>query len=301
MKKISCLLLLYLIAMNHWCFIFAQVNISSEYFGTYIPVEFGNLLNETNSYSKSLENSSKTYHDILFVGNNGIFSDLKFHDGYKVSNGNKYEFYDKDSCKYVIDDKKNIYKAIYIGNTEKNYQVFYEYVINTMFKNLNELKNVTIEGNAIKVDGLNLIFIPDLMFFDNENCDAWFYALEEKGKKRNYYALIKDGITAKFVEGIKDEEDFGWIPGTKVFFEFPIFYYGGDDYLSYEVEKLSKPEIRLLRNLIYAKHGYQFKDKNLLKIFNNFSWYKINPSFTENELSRQEREFIQRCKLLEEK
>ena len=41
-------------------------------------------------------------------------------------------------------------------------------------------------------------------------------------------------------------------------------------YLScYDAESL-----RLMRNDIYARHGYQFKDNNLRKIFSNQSWYK---------------------------
>ncbi len=219
MKKI--IMILFLLA-NFGFFFFAQEVINSDYYGTYIPLQFEKLLNDTKSYSKSLK-KEKNYHDILFVGKKGIYSDLGFHDGYKITNAVEYEFYTKDSYKYVVDDKKNIYKAIYIGNKEKNYQAFYEYVVNTMFKNSKKHKNINIEGDAIKVENLKLFFIADLMFFDSENCDAWFYTLDEKENRKKYYALINNGNRLEIVEGIKDEDDFGWMAGTKVIFEFPKF------------------------------------------------------------------------------
>lgn len=50
-----------------------------------------------------------------------------------------------------------------------------------------------------------------------------------------------------------------------------------DSHLKYlkdqDIEKLSKKELRLARNEIYARHGYIFKDKSLKKYFNSTDWY----------------------------
>ncbi len=40
-----------------------------------------------------------------------------------------------------------------------------------------------------------------------------------------------------------------------------------------EVDELSKNDKRLLRNYIYARHGYIFKDSQLSNYFGQFSWY----------------------------
>lgn len=50
-----------------------------------------------------------------------------------------------------------------------------------------------------------------------------------------------------------------------------------DSHLRYlkdqDIEKLSKKELRLAKNEIYARHGYIFKDKSLKKYFNSTDWY----------------------------
>ena len=52
----------------------------------------------------------------------------------------------------------------------------------------------------------------------------------------------------------------------------------------------TKPQLRILRNTIYALHGYDFKSEDLKELF--ISWgknwspsYKVNPNFSEEELS----------------
>ena len=42
-----------------------------------------------------------------------------------------------------------------------------------------------------------------------------------------------------------------------------------------ELEKLSKSELRLLRNALYAQQGYLFSAKDLQDFFNQFEWYRM--------------------------
>lgn len=60
----------------------------------------------------------------------------------------------------------------------------------------------------------------------------------------------------------------------------------------------TKPQLRILRNTIYALHGYDFKSEDLKELF--ISWgkywspsYKVNPNFSEEELSEIEKYNIQ--------
>lgn len=62
-----------------------------------------------------------------------------------------------------------------------------------------------------------------------------------------------------------------------------------------DIEKLSKKELRLARNEIYARHGYIFKDKSLKKYFNSTDWYNGTikaDSFPDCLLNIYERENI---------
>ena len=60
----------------------------------------------------------------------------------------------------------------------------------------------------------------------------------------------------------------------------------------------TKPQLRILRNTIYALHGYDFKSEDLKELFTKWGeyWYpsyKVNPKFSEDELSEIEKYNIQ--------
>ena len=60
------------------------------------------------------------------------------------------------------------------------------------------------------------------------------------------------------------------------------------------ISQILKPELRILRNLIYARHGYIFKSKDLRDLFTHFL-RNYNPSISDQndiELSEKEKELI---------
>ncbi len=67
-----------------------------------------------------------------------------------------------------------------------------------------------------------------------------------------------------------------------------------------DIEGLSKSELRVLRNSIYARHGYTFKDKNLTDIFSQYSWYKATSADMEaiasqmSDVEKNNVDFIQK-------
>ena len=83
--------------------------------------------------------------------------------------------------------------------------------------------------------------------------------------------------------------------GTDVLLSIPLFAWDDESYPNIEVYtyKDSKEDLRLLRNLVFAKHGYKFKSEDLQKIFNQFEWYKENPNFSENDFSPAEKKLIE--------
>ncbi len=61
-------------------------------------------------------------------------------------------------------------------------------------------------------------------------------------------------------------------------------------YPRYMFELLTKEQLRLSRNLIYAFHGYKFKDKKLEDQFKKLSFYKDNNKpFSESSFNEKER------------
>lgn len=77
----------------------------------------------------------------------------------------------------------------------------------------------------------------------------------------------------------------------------PDFLFNGDKELITEAEldKHTKEEVAIIRNEIYARHGYIFKTEPFISYFAAKSWYTPNENFNEsmlNETERQNREFI---------
>ena len=63
---------------------------------------------------------------------------------------------------------------------------------------------------------------------------------------------------------------------------------------------LSKKELRIMRNWIYARHGYSFRSQDLINYFSKFEWY--HPKYSEvpfNLLTDIEQRNIELIKLYE--
>ena len=54
----------------------------------------------------------------------------------------------------------------------------------------------------------------------------------------------------------------------------------------------SKSQLRILRNTIYAIHGYKFKSADLDGLFFNCVWYRENPEFSEEDFTNKEKVYL---------
>lgn len=66
-------------------------------------------------------------------------------------------------------------------------------------------------------------------------------------------------------------------------------------YVTYsDIQYLDRGQVRVLKNSIYARHGYKFKDKNLRAYFNSQYWYSgYRTSIPSKELNKVEQYNIQ--------
>lgn len=53
-----------------------------------------------------------------------------------------------------------------------------------------------------------------------------------------------------------------------------------------QLSNLSRRDLRILRNTVYARHGRTFKSKLLQEYFDNMGWYKPDPKFTDKRLTK---------------
>jgi hypothetical protein len=61
-----------------------------------------------------------------------------------------------------------------------------------------------------------------------------------------------------------------------------------------DLRGLSRESARLMRNEIYARHGYIFRSEDLRQHFGAKSWYRPNRAFSEDLLSPIERANVER-------
>ncbi len=65
--------------------------------------------------------------------------------------------------------------------------------------------------------------------------------------------------------------------------------------------KKPNSKLRIMRNEIFARHGYAFSDKDLESNFSKKPWYKKDPAFNMKAISQSELKTINELKAIEEK
>ncbi len=259
-------------------------NVPREFIGTYIPTQYDTLLRATKNHVKAVKAAYKEYHDILFLDKNICYSDAGFHDGYAIpaAKFKDFRFVENTAGKFILDDKGNSYRKL--SDKPKGYDDFEAYILSVTFEDALTLKNVSLKANKITINHVEFSVLLDINFFEREGVSLWL-----KGKN-GFYALVKNGISAKIYESYSKSPEI--LVSNKYLLSFPVFDWNDKDYPDIEYQHLSKTDLRYLRNLIYAKHGYRFKSKDLQNIYENFSWYKPNESFSEDDFSRQEKSLL---------
>src|SRR5262249_13888292 len=53
---------------------------------------------------------------------------------------------------------------------------------------------------------------------------------------------------------------------------------------------LSGAELRILRNVIYARHGWRFDSQDLQRYFASKPWYRVRSEYTDKDLTSNDRE-----------
>lgn len=290
-RKTLLLIILFLTTLFAFSDDYTYPQIEDKFLGTYIPADVDNQLKKSKLFYDALDLGYPIHHDVLFMGKNKCYSDAGFHDGYAITikEFKNFRFVENDYGYYCIDDKGNSYRKISdkLDDRGYGYEDYTNYILNVIFDFAKDFKNIEIKGDKVIIDSVEYSVNLDGNFYETKNVVLWLYS------GRNEYALVKNGVTGELHNRKRDEEEFYWLVDEKVIKEFPLmFVKAGDEFPAYWT--LPKNQIRHLRNLIYARHGYAFKSQDLKQIFENFRWYKVNPKFKEENLNRDEKSYIER-------
>lgn len=297
-KKIFSIIILIFISKT----VFAQsdeyklTNINEEYIGTYIPVDLELRLYQSKKFYKSLYESRKygktKPHDVLYLQKNICYSDLGFHDGYAIKNKEfiNYKFIADNDVIFCIDNNGYLYRKI--SNSEYGYEDYAEYVMKIILSNYQNSSEIKINGYFLNINGKEYAIILDGNFFDTENAAIWLFS-------DKHYVLEKNGIDGELFSGKGYEDHMGNTKDVLISRFQGMFELKENDLPDYST--VTKKTLRLFRNLIFARNGYVFKSKDLQDYFNSCTWYNPKHQFNENDMRKDEKDFISLMQIYESK
>ncbi len=286
-RIIFSILLIFTVCSRTFCYDTCTLkNVPNEFIGTYIPMQYDNVLKATRSHIQALRASTDEYHDILMLDKNICYSDAGFHDGYAIPTEQfqHFRFVKNRSGTFIVDDNGNSYRKI--SDHPKGYADFEAYLLSVIFEDAVSLKNVSLRGDTVTINNQKFNVILDLNFFETEGVSLWLR------RNADEYALLIDGVSAKIVESYRKNKSPETVLSNRCVVSFPLFYWHDTHLPSLKLWDVPKSQLRYLRNLVFARHGYIFKSAELQKLYQTFSWYKPNSAFSEHTFSEEEKEFV---------
>lgn len=143
------------------------------------------------------------------------------------------------------------------------------------------------------------------LIIENNLSETYLRDFELPNKKYTFEKLADNKWKAYFYDIEPKYLDCITFKPKYIFFTYKERYYPDEKFLFSE-KKITrndlfwytKGQLRILRNTIYALHGYEFKNEELKELFNEQKWYKVDSNFTEDSFSKIEKANIKT--LLEE-
>ena len=262
-------------------------NIKDEYIGTYIPVDLELRLYQLKKFYEALYASRKygtsQPHDVLYLQKKICYSNLGFHDGYAIQTKDfkNYKFLTGKGGTFCIDNNGYLYRKI--SNAEYGYSDYIEYVMKIIFSNFENSAEIKIKNNNLTINDKEYKVNLDGLFFDTSNAAIWLFS-------DRYYVLEKNNFDGELYT-CKENEFKEERTKDILIAKFPGMFKTNTDEIP-DYSAVPKNQLRLFRNLIYARNGYTFKSTDLRDFFYSCSWYKQNPNFDESTMHKDEKDFI---------
>ena len=266
-------------------------NVPKDFLGTYMPTQMEMLLKEYMSYEKALNTIAESSYDILSLQENICYSQVRFSDGYavKTKDFEKWSFVKRGEERYILDENGLSYHRI--SKNKSDYDAYAEKVLSIIFADAIHNKNISISGSDVTIYGKQYHF------------NLWPSYLDDCGAVVLSNCVLKiEGVSANIYNTEKVDH---WSSRRtdEIVQSIPLFYWNDENYDYLRIDKYtdSKEDLRLLRNLIYAKHGYKFKSEDLINIFSDFDWYNPNNLFSEKDFTNWEKNIIKEIQSHENK
>ncbi len=247
-----------------------------------------------------------------------LFSTYIRYEGNMTNNATPYKkgvLYDYDDSDYMIyKHYEGEFALLSAGHPEGKGKLYYpdgELLYDGKFKfgKIQEINNVRKNGSVHdsrwytdKICTLNSEFFENIYAVVDE--DYMLSGEAEEYHDSNYGDYSEEAFTDESVDDrlYENEDDYSDESYSEADSEY-ILPYSDYEYLDEEqLKELSKDELRIARNEIFARHGRKFNDSALMAYFESTSWYypEYEPdefdSQMENILNAVEKENLQMIK-----
>lgn len=229
-------------------------------------------------YSKSERIGSYRIKNDEVVANGVTLSEFIFPYNEVKHYGSYYWGYDKY---FIPKDNMPTHYAIALSyalnKSEKHDQMLQRIVEKYKMEKINE------DGTTKYYTDSDGVLLTMTSFVSNDELTLWIEVAEGElcGITDEDYEEMEAEMKADSVAGGGVTDDYSWL-STRLA-------------TNSDIAGKSKQEIRILRNAIFARHGYIFKDKTLKQHFSQFAWYK--PQYTDvsgqfNSIERKNVSFL---------
>jgi hypothetical protein len=169
--------------------------------------------------------------------------------------------------------KNGLFKVKEPGDDKYDGEFIFKIKDNKLIGKWTAYKNIDIKKRKYELEKMNFSYNPSIMLEEVKEYVDWNTFTEEKLTEEYEEGEFEEWITKEFASA------------TKL-----IYSINASNVLlkKEDIENLLKGDLTIIRNTIYARHGYSFKNRPLRVFFDAQSWYipvhtDIKADFTEIE------------------
>lgn len=196
-KKLIFYTLIFSILINTYAvsYTLEELNISEEYIGTYLPVDYQILLNQFKSHEKAMDELRRTHYTVIMPTKEGCYSDLRYLDRFCIESEiiKQWKFKNLNT---IIDENGHEYKKI--SNKSFSYKAIANYTLTSLFSDyisdtFKIIENYLIINNESYKLHLNPSYTSDDVAVFLQNKTPYF--IRFKNKKLQ---LVKGKVNDEF-------------------------------------------------------------------------------------------------------
>lgn len=179
-----------------------ELKIPKEYLGTYLSVDYINLLQKYKNHEKALKEIYQNQYDVLFLSETKCYTNYTHHEGSYVSNINlsKWNYKTENNNLYITDENGYLYKRI---SKQISENAFYKYVAGYIFGLFPDCK-VEIKDNTVNIDKIvyKIKLEPNHPREPVPEYAIHLYIFDDKVPEVYDYFLILENDGFKVIKGI---------------------------------------------------------------------------------------------------